>query len=682
MTNNNSHKINMAALRFFKRARSIKDTSRIKFQGSLAFTNKEVQEVFPQERWRAMQDEWMLSRIRVAMDEVFVNSNYRNQFSIEAILTLLKITGLARGKFMRLAGKEWREKWHSLPTSRERVLATIARLVEARIPLEEFNKNLVIAEAGALPKIDAWFSKAMREARRQLLETKDDSKPIVIPTGDNMIEISGCWIDLNADVWDMRPGGGRLIEKRRLRKDVAEVVWILIRDDLLSGELAISTISQIYTHLIWASEMLGAEILDVRKATLDQVQRAWKAYSGTLSQKRGVRSALLRIFSALFESAKQKSGGNAKDMLSIAAWISVEVRVSSAKPCEEFLSESEVDELLSAALEDIREGVEFTNNKLDLSAITTNPLLKESATPVVGWGTALMILVMLFTGVRKQSVLEMRIGDWAEVHKGIFALIWRHGKKREEKLAILSTSLAILLDLYVERTQVVRGLLKTDRVFMMNDRFHSWCITHSSYDIRNRLYEFVKRHRLQQGGVKLRLHCTMLRRTFTTRELYRGRSIWALRLQLGHAGIASTLRYTQFDRFEHPRFVCGALDKYGKKSLTLWHHPVLLVELSADERKELLAHCRERDQEVGLCRGRRCLKLEQGGALPPCSLCEHLVTGANYLPAWEAEKNSREQEIEALKASGRGDPKLPQKKLEYEQFMTNIRFVRKSVAHA
>lgn len=669
------------AHQFFKQARTVKETSRLKFAAQSGISYCEAKLVFPQEAWRKMQDEWLLALVSKAMEKVLSKARHRVQFSVTEILKLLAGTGIGRSKFMRLAGKEWREKWESLPSSPELVLTAIDQLVEERVTPREFNNSQVLAKAGACPSRRGWFSEKVREARRRLLESRGDDLPADVPEGGQTVEISGCRIDPEADVWDMRPTR-MLVERGRLRKDLAEIAWSLMRDDVLCGEYTAGTVSQTFQYFVWAGEMLGSEVANVTTATLDQIQRAWKAYEGTASQKRGVRAALLRTFSALFERAKNVPGGNANEMLSIAAWVGVEVRVSAPKPCEEVLSEKEMDEVLAAAFEDISVGVEFTEGEIDLTAMSTDPLSKGGADPVVRWGTALMILTMLFTGIRRQSVLEIRVGDWAEVHKGLCALIWRHGKKREEKLGVLPTSLARLLELYVARTQTVRVLLKTDRVFLISDKYDFWRATNGRYDIRYRLYLFVGQHGLKRGGKPIGLHCTMLRRTFTTRELYRGRSIWALRLQLGHAGIGSTRRYGQFDRFEHPRQVQRALDRYGKKSLTLWRRPVMLVELPPEERAELLAHCRERDQEVGLCRGSRCIKLEQGGALPPCSLCEHLVTGVEFLPAWEAEKQLRERKIEALRASAGSDPLLQQEKLEYRQFMTNFSAVGGNVVDA
>src|SRR5438874_3043606 len=79
-----------------------------------------------------------------------------------------------------------------------------------------------------------------------------------------------------------------------------------------------------------------------------------------------------------------------------------------------------------------------------------------------------------------------------------------------------------------------------------------------------------------------------IRRTFTTRALYEGQSLEALRSQLGHTTIMSTLLYSKLDLFEHPGQVRAPLDLYGRHALTLWKTPLLLDELPPEERVRLL----------------------------------------------------------------------------------------------
>jgi hypothetical protein len=167
----------------------------------------------------------------------------------------------------------------------------------------------------------------------------------------------------------------------------------------------------------------------------------------------------------------------------------------------------------------------------------------------------------------------------------------------------------------------------------------------------------------------------MLRRTYVTRELYKGRSIWALRLQLGHESLRTTRRYGKFDQFEHPAEVGEALDEYARVTLELWHRPLLLSGLDAAERDLLLGLKGERHQEVGLCRFDSCRKVEIAST-PPCSLCEHLVTGPEFSDAWDAEQKRREDEIGLLQTTPGADHTLAQQRTQYEMFRENAAYVK------
>src|SRR5260370_33664832 len=80
-----------------------------------------------------------------------------------------------------------------------------------------------------------------------------------------------------------------------------------------------------------------------------------------------------------------------------------------------------------------------------------------------------------------------------------------------------------------------------------------------------RLDEFTSRHQIVHNGMPLHLGSTLFRRTFTTRALYEGRSLEALRSQLGHTTIMSTLLYSKLDLFEPPSEVRAPLDVYGRQ---------------------------------------------------------------------------------------------------------------------
>jgi hypothetical protein len=221
---------------------------------------------------------------------------------------------------------------------------------------------------------------------------------------------------------------------------------------------------------------------------------------------------------------------------------------------------------------------------------------------------------------------------------------------------------------------VIRHALGTTATFLGGDTQGLWVVVQAA-TFDKRLSDFLDRHHLQREGVPLALNCTILRRTFTTRSLYEGRSIHALRLQLGHVYLDSTRRYGKFDRFEHPSHVHNALDEYGRKALTLWQKPLLLKDLPPAERLSILGAKADHQQDVGLCRYQACVKAEQGSP-PPCSLCEHLVTGPEFLPAWREEYQQREQELHLLAEEPESMMLLAQMKGQFERFTANYALVQ------
>jgi hypothetical protein len=283
---------------------------------------------------------------------------------------------------------------------------------------------------------------------------------------------------------------------------------------------------------------------------------------------------------------------------------------------------------------------------------------------------------MAFTGLRSQSVVLLEIEDWIQLRPGLYALIWRHGKKREENLAVLPALLAHQLDLYVSHTTAIRKALGTQRVFLNGTTQGLWNVMSSSaFDAR--LKRLAERHHLERNGDPLLLGSTLLRRTFATRALYEGQSIEAVRLQLGHAHTETTYTYAHFDRSEHPDQVREPLDLYGRQSLTLWHAPLILDQLPPEKRLALLDVKAEREQDVGHCSHDRCIKAERGSP-PPCSLCEHLVTGPEFLKAWEGEETQRVHVLQHLAATPDAGLLLAQMKCQFEHFQANFAFVRKS----
>jgi integrase len=601
---------------FFERARSINDTPRKKFQAEYGISKSEANRVFPRNSWRALQDKWMLMRISPAMDEVFNSSIVREQFTVVAILKLIRETEIARIRFLKVAGAEWRARRMQLPTVREKVLISIRELVAKQIPADKLTIKLILENAGVGSNQSPWFSKAVLAARQKLLECRTgDDEVGPPPEGVRALTLPGGWVDMDSDAWDLRPWSGVHMRRDLIRWDMADIAWSQMRDALLVDHLTCGSVKGHYLGYRWAGELLAKEVPDVRKATLRRVQSAWLKYDARPANVEGARAALRRIFAHLCNPDVETLGVDKKEMLLISAWLYTSATVQFESQEQDFLSDSEMSAVIARCLADVKSGLDFMETGPNLLRLSTKYTARENALPVVHWGSSLMLLLMLFTGLRNQSVLNLRVGDWAEIRPGLFSLIWSHGKKREEKVAILAASVALLIEQYVERTSAVRQALRTNKVFLGRNLSGYWSVSLGTHYFGECFKGFVKRHQLRRGDAPMKLTCLTLRRTYVTRELYKGRSIWALRLQLGHETLRSTRRYGKFDQFEHPAEVANALDEHGRRALTLWRHPLRLEDLEAVERGRLLGVKEGRHQDVGLCRFDRCHKLTGGG--PP-----------------------------------------------------------------
>jgi hypothetical protein len=170
----------------------------------------------------------------------------------------------------------------------------------------------------------------------------------------------------------------------------------------------------------------------------------------------------------------------------------------------------------------------------------------------------------------------------------------------------------------------------------------------------------------------------MLRRTYVTHQLYKGRSLEFLRAHLGHEHLQPTKHYAQFDRFEHPSQVRNPLDAYGLRVLDLWHRPMLLDGLNAHSRAAIF-------EDKNYSEGRALSEASQTQTdidienvlLPSCSLCKHLVTGAEFSDAWDVESNQRELMIQELEGDAESASVLASARSEFELFESNYSRVKR-----
>jgi hypothetical protein len=566
--------IRRAAKHFFAEAKAFDELTMINFAVFAGVNRATVEHNFPRGQWPALKDKWLLKRLRRVMNEVHSDARVRKDFSVEKII---RGVGIGRSKFFRLLGAEWRTRSAALPTVKQKLTATIDSLVDADIPLANLTRNRVLKDAGVQPiyQDERWLSTLLRNARRKLSK-KPSPQFTNPPPGVNARFIRDRWIDLDADVWDLRGEKGQILRRGRLREDLTEAAWELLREELRASDLTPRTLTAHCRNFIWAGDMLGREVSDWRTASLESVQRAWLSYKGTPERRRGARWALIRLFRTNIALAGDtKRSTSRSDIIKIAVWLRTMGKIPSTQDRKDFLSEDEVHKIINACLADIKAGIAFTESEVDLLGMSTWPNVIVNSAPVAQWAVALLVLVAVFTGLRRGSIKVLNVRDLMETSKGRFALAWCHGKTKKEKLAVIPLLIAQHLRLYIGRTEKLRKALGSESIFLTGNQRGDWSEFPCEASVNIRLQNFARRHHIEREGIPVALGCTMLRRSYTTRQLYDGQSIWALRLQLGHASVRSTQGYAKFDRYEHSAQVREALDEHGRLALGSWRNPVI-----------------------------------------------------------------------------------------------------------
>lgn len=656
-----------AARSFFAEAQTYSDLQQCKFARSAGIGERTMVTVFHRKLWARMRHKWARKKIRPKMKEVFAASVTRKDFLVEKIID---DTGITKATFHRALGEEYRSLRASLLTGPEVVLRTIDRMIEEGSPITEFTKKKVFRTAGVSPEAGPWLYNALRRAILKL-KRRGSRKEAVPPEGIEAREVPGGFVNLDDVVWDLGIGHG-LIRKDRLRQDFAEIAWSHLISELRARRLQLSTVQNHYLDFITVAECLGDKIRDVRESTLADVQQAWTLFAKRSSKLQCARWALLQIYYTLICQSEEDRTLNRSEMIAIFVWLK-ELKASAKVPSDNFLSASELDSVVDGCLKDIQDGMRFAEETPAWASFSTKPNGRENAAAVSSWGYALVILLLSFTGLRRQSALRLRLGDWRELRPEVFAVAWRHIKKKEEKVALMPDVLAKLLEDYVRYTANLREMLGTDLVFLGGDHFGNWQPLNPEVLLK-RMSDFVRRYRILRDEAPIDLTPMVLRRTYATRELYDGNNIWLLRIQLGHDSLRTTLKYIKFDRFEHPQYVSGPLDAWGRNVLGPWHTPRLLDELSEEERADITSGGESRRVEGGVCRNASCVKAKAGSP-PPCTLCEHLVTGAEFLDEWQSLRAEREGEIEALKRDDPGGHLVAQRRFQLELFKSNQQFI-------
>lgn len=647
---------------YFSQARSFADISRNKFAASMGISRSSMYKIFPSGLWGQMQKNWLRSVLKPVMDEIFGDSIVREDFTVGKILKRLEGVKISKELFLQAVGDDWLVLAGRLPTARQLVHDKLKEWKRANEQIETFTSGRLLQETKLKQTYTSWIGDALRVARREHLQQHNPPPPAPDSTV-RLFEFSGRWVDLDSDEWDFNPCCERL-SRTKLRNDIAALAWPILRGELEARRYAIRTVAGHYRGFRWAGDLLGEAIPDVREAILETTQIAWNKYSAGKSKKNNARSALIKILACLLEKAEIDKSINSGEVSRIITWLVAQSSTPDETPTTDFLSEEELDQVITCCLVDIGAGVKFMESSPDLLRASIIDGNDGSAAPVARWGLALMILLMVFTGLRPGSVTRLKVNEWMQILPKVTALTWQHDKKNEANVVAIPVLLARLLNLYVQHTETLRQALMVNLVFITSDRWVQWRCFKWTNDILVRMQEFVERHKLRRDGKPLHFTPTVLRRTYATQQLYKGRSIWFIRAQFGHKRIISTMHYVQLDRFEHPAQVGTALDDYGQRVLDLWRSPVTTAPLNSASRAALFS---PEKGEVG------------GDALLPCSTCGQLATSPKLWDEWEGENKRRKEHLRGLEENPDPSNLVGRELSDHQQFTANYEFVERSV---
>lgn len=440
------------------------------------------------------------------------------------------------------------------------------------------------------------------------------------------------------------PTGRGFLLSSGLRADVRTLMWSYLEWSARTGRAVRARFSNLRT----AERVLVRHIPDVRGMRLPQLQRAWAHSDLAGHAAQNARSGLRDLLEVLVLDAIEDESLDGAELARCAEWLA-QTRVSEPRPSERALTAAESDDLVAACLRSILAGHEKASSLPDLAAVSTHSRAHASASAIVDWGLALMVLVARFTGLRIESLARLRTADIHEIGPSTYGLTWRHGKKNEERMAVVPASVAFLMLEYARALDPVRRRLDTEVLFIRQGRGGTWAPADAR--MSHKVVVFIRRS--SPGLDPEAATLTAMRRTFATRALAEGRSIYAVAAQLGHVALSTTLGYVKWDRAEHAVETRGALDRFGRVVLDRWHRPRLAEELSESDRAGLYAQAAEVSCEVGLCSAGSCVMLDGPGAPPPCQACEHLVTDPGFFPAWENDLEHRRLRVMHLSGDAR-----------------------------
>jgi|SRR5215207_1905842 len=110
---------------FFDAAESYCDTLKKNFAAQLGVNMEVAAKMVSRARWKELQREWLLVRVRRAVGEIFNESTFRADFSRARIARRLRSSGVNGVDVAPYIDAEWHSRRVHLPTKEEKVRAMV-----------------------------------------------------------------------------------------------------------------------------------------------------------------------------------------------------------------------------------------------------------------------------------------------------------------------------------------------------------------------------------------------------------------------------------------------------------------------------------------------------------------------------------------------------------------------------
>ncbi len=143
-----------------------------------------------------------------------------------------------------------------------------------------------------------------------------------------------------------------------------------------------------YQGCISLAQLFGDIIADIRAITLSAIQQAWFRFEGSKRVLINLRVMLVRLLEAQITQGGTDAASTIQEYARVASWVQmINLRIENSDKV--YLSEAEFDTLLDGCLEDIKQGLSYTQRSGSTVGQKTSDIHAEDAVAVLHWGIAL-----------------------------------------------------------------------------------------------------------------------------------------------------------------------------------------------------------------------------------------------------------------------------------------------------